>query len=138
MTRHGQENLKPYHEMTAEQRREFHSKGGKASQAAAKKRKTMRDAILMMLDSKPTPAMMDAFAEKFDFNPKDLRELITGGLFLKAAAGDVKAYEAIRDTAGEKPETKTTIDGGLAVQKVFVTEKEKKNADKHIDDVING
>lgn len=48
------ENLKDYHKMTPKQQREFHSKGGKASQKARKERKTAYEIAKMFFDEKIT------------------------------------------------------------------------------------
>lgn len=38
----------------------------------------------------------------------------------------------------KEPETQNIkLDGGVEVQKVFITKEEKKETDKHIDDIIN-
>ena len=50
-----------------------------------------------------TPEMVTDCAAKFGFNPKDLQEVITGGLMTKAMSGDAKAFEVIRDSIGQKP-----------------------------------
>lgn len=39
----------------------------------------------------------------------------------------------------KEPETQNIkLDGGVEVQKVFITKEEKNETDKHIDDIING
>ena len=62
---------------------------------------------------------------------------ITNAIINKAIKGDVSAYQTIRDTIGEKPTDKQEIVGNLGIEKVFITPKEKKQTDNHIDDVIN-
>jgi hypothetical protein len=62
---------------------------------------------------------------------------ITNALIAKAIKGDVSAYQTIRDTIGEKPTDKQEVIGNLGIEKVFITPKEAKQTDKHIDDVIN-
>ena len=62
---------------------------------------------------------------------------ITNALIAKAIKGDVSAYQTIRDTIGEKPTDKQEVTGNLGIEKVFITPKEAKQTDKHIDDVIN-
>ena len=47
----------------------------------------------MMLKLQPTPQMVSECAEKFGFNPKDLQDIITGGLINKAMSGDSRAFE---------------------------------------------
>ena len=58
-------------------------------------------------------------------------------MYLKAKTGDVGAFNTLRDTMGEKPTDKQEVIGNLGIEKVFITPKEAKQTDKHIDDVIN-
>lgn len=62
---------------------------------------------------------------------------ITNALIAKAIKGDVSAYQTIRDTIGEKPTDKQEVIGNLGIEKIFITPKEAKRTDKHIDDIIN-
>ena len=62
---------------------------------------------------------------------------ITNALIAKAIKGDVSAYQTIRDTIGEKPTDKQEVIGNLGIEKIFITPKEAKQTDKHIDDIIN-
>lgn len=48
----------------------------------------------------------------------------------------VSASRAILDVSGLKA-LKTEVTGNMEVQKVFITEKEQKEVEKHINDVIN-
>lgn len=43
----------------------------------------------------------------------------------------------LRDSSGQKPTDKQEVIGNLGIEKVFITPKEAKQTDKHIDDVIN-
>ena len=49
----------------------------------------------------------------------------------------IKMLTFLRDTAGQKPTDKQEVIGNLGIEKVFITPKEAKQTDKHIDDVIN-
>lgn len=91
----GHENLKPFNELTEDEQRELSRKGGIASGEARRKRKTLKEELLLLLSQ-------DNFQEK-----------ISLALLQKATTGDTKAFEVIRDTVGEKP--KENID--LAVKK---------------------
>ena len=97
------ENLIPLNKRTKEQQREIASMGGKKSQQVRREKRLLKDTIEMLLNNKPTPEMINECAEKFGFNPKDLQEVITGGLISRAMSGDPRAYEVLRDTAGQKP-----------------------------------
>lgn len=76
---------------TSEQARINGAKGGYASQAAQKARKTLREELLVLLEK------------------GDTQEHISLAQIQKALQGDTKAFEVIRDTIGEKqPETVDT------------------------------
>jgi len=62
--------------------------------------------------------------------PKALQEEVNYGKLDNA----IKLLNIIKEP--EKQEVK--LDGGFEIQKVFVEEKTKKKADKHIDEFING
>ena len=79
------ENLILNSERTPSERRELASKAGKASGEARRRRKTLREELLLMLED------------------PDIQQSITAALLRNAIDGDNKAYEIIRDTIGEKP-----------------------------------
>lgn len=65
--------------------REIGKLGGQATKAKMAARKTLREELLALLST------------------GDHQERMSLALFEKALAGDVKAFETIRDTIGEKP-----------------------------------
>ena len=71
--------------LTPEERQENASKAGKASVEAKRKRKTLRDELIALLETK-------------DYNQK-----ISLAMIKEAEAGNTKAFEVIRDSIGEKP-----------------------------------
>lgn len=111
--------LKPNTERTPQERRELAIKAGKASGKARRARKTLKEELLLLLSQNDTQNRMSL------------------AIIEQALSGNVKAFESIRDTIGEKPVEKTEVTGNMEVQKVFITEKEHKEVEKHIDDVIN-
>lgn len=84
-------NLQNLRTPTTEEAREIGRKGGLASAAARKKRKTLRDELLALLSEGNT------------------QESMTLSLLEKAIDGDVKAFEVVRDTIGEKPVDKVVV-----------------------------
>lgn len=103
MARDPKDNLIPVTKRTKEEARLISQNGGKKSGKVRAEKRLLKDTILMMLQHKPTPEMIQECSEKFGFNPKDLQDVITGGLMTKAMSGDAKAFEVLRDTAGQKP-----------------------------------
>lgn len=110
-------NLKPVR--TKSEAREKGKKGGIKSGEKRRERKALKEELLLLLST------------------GDTQKKLSVALIDKAMCGDVKAFEVIRDTIGEKPTDKQEITGGLEIQKIFITEKEQQETDKHIDDVIN-
>ena len=80
-----EENLKPNSERTPKERRELAQKAGKKSGEVRRERKALKEELMLILAS------------------GDIQNRISLALIDKALAGDVKAFEVIRDTIGEKP-----------------------------------
>lgn len=75
---------------TPEQLKEVTSKAGKASGAARRRKRELRN-------------YLEAALELADENGVDNYTQMTIALITKAIAGDVQAYNTIRDTLGQKP-----------------------------------
>lgn len=82
------EDLKPVR--SKDEAKERGKKGGIASGEARRKKKTIRETLEMMLSGK----MPDGATRQ---------DAIVVALMEKALSGDVRAFEAIRDSIGEKP-----------------------------------
>lgn len=92
------ENLKPNTERTPEERRELARKAGKASGKARRQRKEFRELLELAL-SQPNAD-----------NPEvDNWTVATAALLQKAMGGDVRAWEVMRDTLGQKPVEETRV-----------------------------
>lgn len=105
MTRKGSDNLKPQNTRTKAEQRRIASAGGRASGVARREKKSLRQRLELLLAVKAEGADMDT------------AEAVTVALIEKALSGDVRAYEVIRDTIGEKPTDKldNNISGGLEI-----------------------
>lgn len=103
-------------DLTSKELRNRASKAGKASAEARRKRKTMREALEMMMYhtelNEQTRQMLKAegIKDADDFNHQ---MVITRSLIAKAEAGDVQAYNAICSMIGEKPAEKIEMQGGV-------------------------
>ena len=86
-----EQNLIPNSERTPSKLREMARNGGLASGEARRKRKTLKEELLLMLSEGET------------------QQSVTLALIEKAMSGDTKAFEVIRDTIGEKPVDKVMI-----------------------------
>lgn len=111
------ENLKSLADRTKEEQREIAKKGGIKSGEVRRARKTLKEELLLLLSK------------------GDTQEKMSLSMIAKALNGDVKAFEVIRDTIGEKPVEK--IDNvNPQVQKIFITKEDSKKANKLIDEFI--
>ena len=115
------ENLKANTERTPKERKELAQKAGIASGEVRRAKKTMREMLNYLLEKEIT----NRSGEK-----ATTQEAITVSLINQALKGNVKAWEVIRDTIGEKPKQDINLStGGLVVQ---VADEETK---KIIEDV---
>jgi hypothetical protein len=96
------ENLIPFNELTEEEQRALASKGGKASVEARRRKRTLKEELLLLLEE------------------ADNQKNISVAMLKQAMEGNVKAFEVIRDTVGEKP--KDVIDNNVTFDKSPVNE----------------
>lgn len=92
------ENLKPNTERTPKERSELARKAGKASGKARRQKKEFRELLELAL-SQPNADNPDV----------DNWTAATAALLQKAMGGDVRAWEVMRDTLGQKPVEETRI-----------------------------
>lgn len=91
-------NLKPI--QSKEEAREKGKKGGIKSGEVRRVKKTMREMLDYLLDKEITNGKGEKVTTK---------EAAAVALIKKAVQGDVRAFEVIRDTIGEKPADKHDI-----------------------------
>ena len=109
------ENLLKAEDLTSEQLRERASKAGKASVEARRRKKTMREALEMLMYRTELPEQTKKMLEAEGINEDDFNHqmVITRSLIAKAESGDVQAYNAICAMIGEKPAEKMEMSGGM-------------------------
>lgn len=90
-----EKNLKPIR--TKSEAREKGKKGGIKSGEVRAQRKTLKEELLVLLETK--------------VEDKTMQEKISFSLIQEALFGNIKAFETIRDTIGEKPQDKVNISG---------------------------
>lgn len=91
-----EQNLKPRTTLSKEEAKELGRKGGLASVKARREKKTLKmelEALLEIMDEKG-----DSVQKKMSF-----------ALIKKAIKGDVRAFETIRDTIGQKPKENMNV-----------------------------
>ena len=89
-------NLKPFSELTEKEQREIRRKGGVASAKKRREKKTFKELLKIALEMSTKSGNTNA-------------EEIVASMIRKAQSGDVKAFEAIRDTIGEKPKDEVDL-----------------------------
>lgn len=110
-----EQNLVQNRKTTPTERRNNAIKAGKASGEARRRRKTLKEELLLLLSQ------------------GEIQESMTLALIEKAKGGDTKAFEVIRDTIGEKPvdkvQMKTDVniaDSAERLSNIFEQIKEEK------------
>lgn len=114
------DNLKPC--KTTQEAQARGRLGGIASGKAKRKKKTMREALEILLALNIPGA---------DGKEVETAEAVGAALVRRALSGDVKAYEVIRDTLGQKPAQKQDIRLTQTTPQKFVFEI-VKNAGKKV------
>lgn len=109
-----EQNLIPNSERTPNELREMARNGGLASGEARRKRKTLKEELLLMLSE------------------GDTQKSVTLALIEKAISGDTKAFEVIRDTIGEKPVDKVQATQTVVDMSAFSTEEIKAMLDEEV------
>jgi hypothetical protein len=94
----GQENLIPTSERSKDEVREIGRKGGIASGEARRRRKTLKEELIALL-------------EVNDNNNK-----ISLAVLQKALNGDIQAFTTIRDTIGEKPKDEIDLSNRVSYE----------------------
>lgn len=102
MPQNGTKNLKPntLEYRTKKEQKQIATKGGIASGKARRKKKTLRQCLEILLEKKMKGKNGETITGA---------EALTTKLFSEALKGNVKAFEVIRDTAGQKPVEKVQM-----------------------------
>ena len=94
------DNLIPFNERTEEEQREIAKKGGIASGEARRRKKDLRLALEALLEKEYNNGKGEKISGA---------ELLAYKQFDKALKGDTRAFEVVRDTAGQKPVEKVEV-----------------------------
>lgn len=94
------ENLIPFNERTEEEQRAIATQGGIASGVARRNKKMLRECLEMLLEKEIT--------DKNGIKATGA-EALAAKLFQQALQGNIKAFEVVRDTAGQKPAEKVVV-----------------------------
>ncbi len=127
----GYANLIPLNELTEEEQREMQIKAGKASGVARRRKRDMREMARMMLNNAMNDdAVVESIGENVELLEdengkvdKSAMAVLLAKMILEAQAGNVKAADFVRDTAGYKPKEQVEVDA-------VVTEADRALLDK--------
>ena len=114
---------------TPSERRESAIKAGIASGDARRKKKALKEMMELALQMEEQNEGYRSRMLKAGWEPENMTQMtvITQGLIQKAKAGDVQAYNAIRDIIGEKPVDESKIDlNGDIFSRVRVVRKHQE------------
>lgn len=109
------ENLINPKDRTSEELRAMTRKGGIASGEARRRKKSMREALEMLMYKCELPEQTKQMlrAEGVSDDEMNHQMVITRSLIAKAESGDVQAYNAICAMIGEKPAEKMELGGSM-------------------------
>ena len=100
MPRNGTKNLIPTNKRSKEEAKRIGKKGGIASGRARREKKTLRQCLEILLEK--------TLKDKKGIEMTGA-EAVSLKVFEKALKGDIKAFEVLRDTAGQKPVEKVQM-----------------------------
>ena len=100
MPQNGTKNLIPTNKRSKEEAKRLGKKGGIASGKARREKKTLRQCLEILLKKKMKGENGETITGA---------EALTTKLFSEALKGNVKAFEVIRDTAGQKVPDKIMV-----------------------------
>ena len=125
------ENLINPNERTSEELREMTRKGGIKSGEARRRKKTMREALELLMYKTELPEQTKQMLKAEGVNEDDFNHqmVITRSLIAKAESGDVQAYNAICSMIGEKPAEKMEVNGDLLSRLRVVRESRENDPD---------
>lgn len=109
---------KGFESRTTEEQQEIARQGGKASGEARRRKRDLRQALEMLLEKEYKNSKGEMITGT---------EAITAKLFEQAMKGNIKAFETLRDTVGQKP-----------VEKVMIAEVEQSVIDEVERAVLDG
>ena len=131
------ENLIPNSARSPEELRENGRKGGVASGKARQKKKLMKDLVIEMLNSKIwsdelKAKILNVFPEMED-EKMQVQTAMIASQIQKAMKGDTKAFEVMRDTAGQKPVEQQVV-GFDETNKLVIDLDDEDGADDNNDE----
>lgn len=122
----GYANLIPMNKMTEAEQREIAKKGGKASAESRKRRKTAKDIAQAILSTKLNASQIDEIldgAKNLIGDDTSAYAVMIAKMIQEANRGNVQAFTAVRDTAGDKPTDKQEVTAAVTAGDVALLGK---------------
>ena len=112
-----EDNLIPMSERTKDEQRKIATMGGIASGESRRLKKTMKEQAELLLSlSNNNPEVLDQMKGLgIDKEDRTNQMAIIIAMYLKAAQGDVQAFNTLQATIGEKPTENVNIGGAIPV-----------------------
>lgn len=126
-------NLRPSSQWTEEEKKANGSKGGLIAAENRNRKKLLKEIVQMVLEQRPDKYISDTITKIFPDIPKseiNNKLALISVVYQKALNGDMKAFEILRDTGGEKPGEKMDIsnsDGSFSPKRLEVVFKKTKD-----------
>ncbi len=100
-----EENLRPLCKRTTSEQREFHHKGGVASGAARRRKRSLKDAASLFLSLPPADVNVWNAVAMEGVEPEDVdnQMAVITALYRAALKGNTKAAKLLFDLLGENP-----------------------------------
>lgn len=122
MSENSLKNLKPFSERNQAERRELGKKGAERTNQIKREKRQRKNMLYDLFELLDKEGIIDGTIDT-------IKEEVQKGNLKNA----IKLLEFVKPNETQVQQ----ITGVLEVQKIFITEDEKKETDKHIDDVIN-
>ena len=122
----GYANLIPMNKMTEAEQREIAKKGGKASAESRKRRKTAKEIAQTILSTQINAAQIEEIldgAKDLIGEDKSAYAVMIAKMVQEANRGNVQAFTAVRDTAGDKPTDKQEVTAAVTAGDVALLGK---------------
>ena len=138
MTKEHLQPRPPFGSYPPEVRRQMARNGAiKANKTLARKR-MMKELVETLMEQKPTDkelSILKSMFPKIDNDDCLNKTMLVASLKQQALKGNVKAVELLLALLGELPAKEIT--GNVVTQKVFISESQQKEVEKHIKEVID-
>ena len=122
MSENSLKNLKPFSERNQSERREIAKKGAEKTNRIKREKRKRENMLTELFELLDKEGIIDGTIDT-------IKEEVQNGNLKNA----IELLKLVKPNETQVQQ----ITGGVEIQKVFITEKEQQQTDKHIDDVIN-